>query len=280
MDNTIEVQQLEYDVKGFDVEHYNVGFGHPLYTYAADIVSFICTAEEGGVIPIMPRCGLTIAFANHDEDYRCYVCGATNEMKKIEAKCGDVVALINFIPGVANSLLTKPAGELTEKVYEATEVLNGSKQINSCFRQSMEIGEKLKLISTVLRTYILQGQGNELAQYCLGRIYETGGIIKIDELAHEAEVTPRYIGKLFETHVGLSAKYCAGIVKLEDAVIKIQANPEARLTDIAAECGYFDHTHMNKAFRKMLYCSAGQIRESMFDNIDFRNVESYIPEFN
>lgn len=279
MENTIEVQQLEYDVEGFDVEHHNVGFGHPLYTYAADIVSFTCTSEKGGIVPVMPRCGLTIAFAIHEDECRCYVCGATNELKKIETGYGDVVALIIFIPGVANSLITKSAGELTGKVYEAAEVLNGNKQVYSCLRQSMEMGEKLKLISTILRTYILQNQNNNLVQYCLGRIYETNGNIKVDELAQETDVTPRYIGKLFEAHVGLSAKYCAGIVKLKESVRRIKESPEVRLTDIAADCGYFDHTHMNKAFRKMLFCSSGEIRESMFDNIDYRVVESYIPKF-
>lgn len=29
MENSIEVQQLEYGVTGFIVEHYSVGFGHP-----------------------------------------------------------------------------------------------------------------------------------------------------------------------------------------------------------------------------------------------------------
>lgn len=280
VENTIEVQQLKYDVEGFNVEHHNVGFGHPLYTYAADIVSFTCTAEEGGVIPVMPSCGLTIAFAKCREECRCYVCGATGEMKKIEVDCGDMVSLIIFIPGVVNSLLTRPVAELTGKVYEAAEILNGSKQIYSCLRQSMKTGEKLKLISTILRTYILQNQSNDLVQYCLGRIYETGGIIKVEELAQEADVTARYIGKLFETHIGLSAKYCAGIVKIRESVRRIKESPEDRLTDIAADCGYFDHTHMNKAFRKMLFCSSGEIRESMFDKIDYESVESYIPKFN
>lgn len=280
MENSIEVQQLEYGVTGFIVEHYSVGFGHPLYTYAADIVSFTCISEAGGVIPVTPGCGLTIAIIRRGDDYKSYVCGATNELRKIETRYGDVVSLLLLIPGVDNSLLNRPVGEMTGKVFEASEVLNGSKQINSCLRQSMEIGEKLKLICTILRTYILQGQKNKLVEYCVRRIYETQGSIKIDELASETRVTTRYIGKLFENYVGLSAKYCAGIVKLKEAVRIIREKPEVRLTEIAAECGYFDHTHMNKAFRKMLFCSAGEIRKSMFDNIDYGKIESYIPEFN
>ena len=279
MKNLIENRQPEYEVEGFETEHFNVGFGHPLYTYASDIVRYVCVAEEGGIIPVMPMCGVTIALMRHDEEHRSFVCGANCELRKIEVEQGDVVTLIIFTPCVANSLLNRPVGEVTGKTFKAAEVLNGSKQIDSCLRQSMEPVEKIKLISTILRTHILQRLGNGLAEYCVRRIFETNGSIKIEELAREVGVTSRYIGKIFENHVGLSAKYCAGIVKLKETVKKIQERPEERLTDIAAECGYFDHTHMNKSFRKMLYCSSGGIREGMFNNIDYTKVVSYIPKF-
>lgn len=276
-DSIIKSKHLEFDVRGMEITSNSVGFGQPLYTFLSEIVSYKCVSDEGGVIPLLPRCGVTLTFIDRgDEHYEVYICGPIRELRKIEVKKDNSVLLMNFIPGMANSLLRCPIEDLTETSAKATVLLHGGQQIYSSFAKPIELEAKIKQISAVLRTHILRTPHNNLITQCVRLIYETDGNIRAEALAEEMNVTARYIGKLFETYVGLSPKYCSGIIKLNEAIRRVMYSKDEYLTNVAAECGYFDHTHMNKYFRKMVHCSSGEIRKNNFDGIDYSKVDSFV----
>lgn len=275
-ENCINFHNIAFNVDGVDITRYNVGFGQPLYTIASDIISFCCTSNGGAVLPVLPGCGITIAFIGRGEDYETYACGPNNELRKINMEHGDTVILFRFLPGAAASLLSCSINEIADKAVRADGVLRGSKQINGFLRREMELDEKIKDISSVIRTYILQTPENEIVKYCIERIYEVDGNVRIEDLSQETDVTSRYIGKLFEKNIGLSPKYFAEMIKINNAVEKIMNNKDQRLTDIAAECGYFDHTHMNKMLRKAFHTSSGKISQDMFNETDYSEIENYI----
>jgi AraC-like DNA-binding protein len=59
----------------------------------------------------------------------------------------------------------------------------------------------------------------------------------------------RHLAVRFREQVGLPPKTVARIVRFDRAV-SLLGLPEARLADVAVECGYFDQAHLNRDFRE------------------------------
>ncbi len=276
MDNSIKLHEIRFDVEGLEITHHNVGFGQPLYPLLSDITSYRCSSEDECTIPILPSCGISFVFIKSGEESESYICGPTHELKKIDVNKDDIVIVGRFLPGTATALIKCFVGDIVDTSKLAIEAIHGGNRMSACFSKELKIDEQIRLISTIMRTYILQTHRNELVGYCISRIYEKDGNIKIDKLAEETHVTSRNINKLFDKYVGMSPKYCAEIVRVNSAVEKILTNHELRLTAIAAECGYFDHAHMNKVFKRMLHCSSGEFRSKGFDKIKYEEIEQLI----
>lgn len=276
-DKYTSVRHIEYDVPGTEIKRYGTGFGQNLYSFVSDILSIECVSGKGCTFPVMPSCGITFAFLEKGEEHESYVCGATREIRKINMQKGDMLLLFHFLPGAAAPLLKCDANEITDRYAKAEEISLGGAQIHSCFGKAISMNEKVKLISSMMRTRILRSDDNQLIRYCFERMRDTCGNVRVDELAFETQFSARYIDKLFGRFIGLSPKSCAGIIKLLESISKALENRDELLTNIAAECGYFDHAHMNRACRKMLHCSSGEIRANMFKNLDYSKVDFFIP---
>ena len=57
---------------------------------------------------------------------------------------------------------------------------------------------------------------------------------------------------------------------------RIIGERDTLLVDIAVDCGFFDHAHMNRTYRKLLRCSSGEFRKFMFKRLPYGKIENYI----
>lgn len=78
-----------------------------------------------------------------------------------------------------------------------------------------------------------------------------GGQIKTSALAKRHFTTERQLERQFRQQVGVSPKEFSNLTRFKRALEKIQHNRNRRsLTDIAWECGYYDHAHLTNDFRQ------------------------------
>ena len=98
----------------------------------------------------------------------------------------------------------------------------------------------------------------------------------IETLAKETGFTARYIGKVFERCVGISPKLYSQIIRLQVSMKRIIENDDDRLVDIAVSCGFFDHAHMNRVYKKLIRCSSGEFRKNLLNKLDYDQIEGYI----
>ncbi|AEE48786.1 helix-turn-helix transcriptional regulator [Haliscomenobacter hydrossis] len=84
------------------------------------------------------------------------------------------------------------------------------------------------------------------------------GQVKVEHIAGQLNVNRRQLERKFSTTVGLSPKQLSKIIRIQAALKKLNQDPEANLTDLAYQNGYFDQSHFIKDFKEFTGISPKQ----------------------
>jgi AraC-like DNA-binding protein len=98
--------------------------------------------------------------------------------------------------------------------------------------------------SALLRTYPLKH-----IQAAAKLLHYTKGQHRIDELADYCHMSVRQLERGFQQVVGISPKALARTLRFDRAKTRLMFDPDADLTRLAQDCGYFDQAHFIKDFR-------------------------------
>jgi transcriptional regulator GlxA family with amidase domain len=78
----------------------------------------------------------------------------------------------------------------------------------------------------------------------------THGILLLDELAASRGLTMRTLQRRFAIDVGISPKQLARMIRFQ-RVFAVWRDDRPSLARVAAECGYFDESHLARDFRDL-----------------------------
>ena len=265
-----------FDDTGFEVEKIDVNFGHPLYTTVADIFYIKSVTEYPQILPIVPDGCMSMVFKSHEGEITGYICGVIDEIRKLEIKPHEKFIFIRFIPGAGYVLIDGGANSITNKSVSLKDDIPWGEQMLSVLERETELSERIRLISKQIRVHMRMEQDKYLVRYCTDRIFQSQGNIKVEKLAEETGFTSRHIGKMFDRCVGISPKLYSQIIRMQASMDRIIEDRETLLVDIAVDCGFFDHAHMNRTYRKLLRCSSGEFRKFMFKRLPYDKIENYI----
>lgn len=81
-------------------------------------------------------------------------------------------------------------------------------------------------------------------------IVESGGAIRVADLAAALGWSRRHLTAQFTAEYGLAPKTMAGVIRFERSVALLKRRDRPRLTDIAAACGYADQPHMSREWQR------------------------------
>lgn len=273
----VQYKPLIVENEALKIERIDVNFGHPLYTTVADIFYVRSTVDHATCFPVIPDGCMAVVFKVRGENTCAYLCGAIDEIKKIEIDPHTCYIMIRFLPGIGYSFLRDDANKLTNQSVDLQNHMAGGKQILSILARDIQIVERIRLISKVIRVHMQNEPNQYLIKYCTERIFLKQGNIKVEELAEETGFTSRYIGKLFERCVGLSPKLYSQIIRLQSSMNRIIEDKGKLLVEIAEDCGFFDHAHMNRTYKKLIGCSAGEFRKNLLSGLNYNKIDCYIP---
>jgi AraC-like DNA-binding protein len=83
------------------------------------------------------------------------------------------------------------------------------------------------------------------------RLEQTGGNLRIAELATELGWSRRHLALQFRAETGLSPKSAARVIRFERACNRLRAPDHPPLADVAADAGYVDQAHLSRDFRDL-----------------------------
>lgn len=85
------------------------------------------------------------------------------------------------------------------------------------------------------------------------------GQVPVNVLADEIGWSRRHFGARFRAHVGLAPKPTARVLRFRRAVDLLERGPVRSIADLAAACGYADHSHLVREFRALAGCTPSQL---------------------
>lgn len=90
-----------------------------------------------------------------------------------------------------------------------------------------------------------------LVQQALHALENSGGALRVEELAAQLHVSRQHLAAQFREYVGLSPKLFARICRFRQATAAIRATRAPDWAQLALECGYFDQSHLIHDFQEL-----------------------------
>jgi AraC-like DNA-binding protein len=88
-------------------------------------------------------------------------------------------------------------------------------------------------------------------QSILNDIHISKGNLSISDISKRNFTTVRQLERTFKTHMGLTPKEYAKIVRFQSALsIMNDTSQDKSLSDIAFECGFYDHAHLTNEIKR------------------------------
>ncbi|QIP15635.1 helix-turn-helix transcriptional regulator [Spirosoma aureum] len=104
-------------------------------------------------------------------------------------------------------------------------------------------------------------QQDTIMGYALAQIAHSKGTISLKELQEKLNVTERSFERKFRQWVGLSPKLYARICRFQASLDQMRNNDYEKLSDIAFDNGYADHSHFIRTFKEFAGFSPDQFRK-------------------
>lgn len=86
-------------------------------------------------------------------------------------------------------------------------------------------------------------------RWAVDRIAASGGHVSVDALARQTGYTRKHLALLFQRQVGFGPKALARVHRFKSALALLGAADEVPWATLAAQCGYYDQSHLVRDFR-------------------------------
>jgi methylphosphotriester-DNA--protein-cysteine methyltransferase len=96
-------------------------------------------------------------------------------------------------------------------------------------------------------------------QRALAIVEQTGGQVRIAELASRCRVSTRHLANLLRTWVGLSPKTLARVTRFQKFLEQMETEPAESGAARAAELGYFDQAHLTREVSRFFGATPGSV---------------------
>jgi AraC-like DNA-binding protein len=90
------------------------------------------------------------------------------------------------------------------------------------------------------------------------RTVATHGCESVEQLARGVGLSLRTVDRLFRRHLGFAPKTWAQVVRFQRALERLKADPGCPLSQLAAELGYYDQSHLAREYRRFSGNTPGQ----------------------
>ncbi len=228
---------------------------HPLYGIVSDFYQFDSASESGEVCVIPDGC-MDLLF-RYDEG------GVTKTLEGYHLK--RVVIPINqvgsafgvrFVPGGLANVVNVQSSELIGEAVPMTDFLKKDSLLER-MDDLQDFDRRIETVSRYLLGRIHKSYGSaDVVRYCTDRIIASQGGVHIGNLSEETGYSVRYLRILYHQHVGISPKELCEIIQFQNSYLQYaclqKEKREFSLCDLAVQAGYYDQSHMNKCYHKMV----------------------------
>lgn len=259
MDNSSKSANYVPYQPGFEQKlHYHnfiVPDRHPLYGIVSDFYQFDSNSLNGEVCVIPDGC-MDLLFRYDSGNVTKTLEGY--HLKKVVIPINQVGSAfgVRFVPGGLANIIKIQSSELIGEQAPLTDFLKRDPLLDQ-MEESLDFGQRIAVISRYLLNQIHRSYGSaDVVRYCTDKIINHQGNVHIGDLSKETGYSIRYLRILYHQHVGISPKELCEIIQFQNSFLQFahlqKEKREFSLCDLAVEAGYYDQSHMNKCYHKMV----------------------------
>lgn len=154
-------------------------------------------------------------------------------------------------PFALPSLFDLPALELTNQMIDLQSLAGqAGKELEEKVMLAEDNFSRLQLVSEFLEKRIPEQRSKEMAiPAAIKFIMETKGMVNIEQLASQYNLSIRQFERKFKELSGFSPKFFSRIIRFQAATNEY-TNKGKSLTEIAYEYGYYDQSHFIHEFKE------------------------------
>ncbi len=202
---------------------------------------------------VIPDACTDIMVIYSSTDMNCYISGSAKSYATLDALSSYKTFFgVRFCSGALCNLFSLSTRDAAGIMINSQSIFLNREDVPSRLSEAVSFSKRVGIVTEYILNRLSEDyQPVPLVNYVVSYIIERGGQVSIAELEHYTGYSNRYIRKLFDTHVGLSPKVFSEIVKFQRSYHIYSASDEKIcMADLAADCGYYDQTHMNKTYKR------------------------------
>jgi len=231
--------------------------GHPLFGIVSDFYQFDSVADFSEISVIPDGC--------IDMLFRYFNFGVVKtlegfHLKKVIIPVSQpgIAFGVRFAPGGLTSLIRINSSDLIQREIPLFDILKKDPLLDQMDYCS-NFDERISIISKYLLSRIdRSSESAGIVRYCTEKIVASQGNVLIGELSRDTGYTNRYLRALYHQHIGISPKEFCEIIQFQTSLLQfihlLNEQKAFSLCDLAVEAGYYDQSHMNKCYQKMVGC--------------------------
>ena len=211
---------------------------------------------------LMPSGCMTLLFVLGPEPC-ARVCGALTTMRQLWLAAGATLLCVRLQPGCGHWLLPSGVSVLTDHTAPLEQFLSGAGTLMARLLSCGSFEERTAVLLQLLRgLYNPSWEASPLLSGCFSLIAASRGQSHVSYLALRSGCSERYLNRVFRERVGISTKTMCELAQLQYSLYCILTTQPRSLLQTAVTFGYFDQAHMNRHYRKFLFCTANDMRSA------------------
>lgn len=160
---------------------------------------------------------------------------------------------IRFKPGGITAFTRVPVNEFTDS---QVELFSTESVFDESFSEDILWKSSTKDIISSVDNYLLSRLPklfllDERIDYAVSLIKQGKGNTPIPFIAEQACLSKRQFERRFLAGIGISPKVFSRIVKFGNTRRLLKSGANRSLFDLAVDCGYYDHAHLIKEFKRL-----------------------------
>ena len=158
---------------------------------------------------------------------------------------------VRFRPRGAYRFLRLSLDQLTDQNIPLSDIWGlVGKRLEEAMLEARDDAERQKFVEEFLLRKLSNTIARPRFEYAVENILHSRGLARVGEVASRTELSPRQLEREFRTHLGLSPKAFARIIRFQNLMRLVGEQPLREWTRLALDGGYADQPHMVREFRE------------------------------
>lgn len=223
--------------------YFRQGISH-FYSYTAK--------EDSDDIIAVPDGCIDLIFEYGDNEMRATACGTVLEHQTTGFRKDKSYFGVRFMQGVQPQMLDASLKELIGKQVDIRQIMRSDELLERMEQQKTFEGRMHAFLNayTTARSEVEPTAAHRLVQAVRHMICDNGGEMQMKNVEQVTGYTTRYIHKTFSAELGFGPKTLCRIVRFQRTIARLNCMDSGKLTNIAADTGYYDQSQFIRDFKQ------------------------------